>query len=125
MHFFGQVLHFHTIQKDTFHTYDVDYIKINSPRLVGGVGVGGRAPADATPTTPARLLLNRSIPHSQIVKQDTVRGVQLTSEARVHYYAVAPAECAPACSADGNARLKKEKSHSFELVLALFPYLSN
>ena len=55
MHFFGQVLHFHTIQKDNFHTYDVDLLKIKGPRLFGDVGAGGRAPADATPATPVRL----------------------------------------------------------------------
>ena len=46
--------------------------------------------------------------------------MQLTSEDSADRYAAAPAECAPACSADGIVSSEKEKSHSFELVLALF-----
>ena len=110
---------FHTY----FHTYDVHLIKIIGARLVGGVGVGGRAPADATPTTPARLLLNRSTNAMPDSEARLVRDIQIAFEVSADRYAVAPAECAPACSADGNDSYKKEKSHSFELVLALFPYL--
>ena len=50
-----------------------------------------------------------------------VRDIQLTFEESANDYAVAPAECAPACSADDNARLEKEKSHSFELAWLFSP----
>ena len=53
-------------------------------------------------------------------EKSAVRDIQLTFEESADRYAVAPAECAPACSADGNDSYKKEKSHSCELVLALF-----
>ena len=89
---------------------------------LGDVGAGGELP-QTPPATPVRLLANRSIPHSQIVKQDTVPDMQLPFEVRADRYAAAPAECAPACSAVGIDSHKKEKSHSFELTLALFPYL--
>ena len=83
---------------------------------LGDGGAGGRAPADATPATPKRLLLNKTIPNSQILKQDTVQDMQLTSEVSANRYALAPAECAPACSAEGIATSEKEKSHSCELA---------
>ena len=51
--------------------------------------------------------------------------MKLTSEDSANKYALAPAECAPACSAEDIARLEKEKSHSFELVLALSLLLQN
>ena len=46
--------------------------------------------------------------------------IQLAYAATVHDYALAPAGCAPSCSAEDNISSEKEKSHSFELVLALF-----
>lgn len=49
-------------------------------------------------------------------EKSAVRGVQLPFEESADKYAVAPAECAPACSAGGIDSYKKEKSHSFELA---------
>ena len=51
--------------------------------------------------------------------------MQPKSEDSADKYALAPADCAPACSAEGIDSYKKEKSHSFELVLALFLLLQN
>ena len=102
------------------HTYDVDYIKINSPRLIGDGGAGGRASAYATPATPKRLLLNRSTNAMPGSEARLVRDIQIAFEVSADRYAAAPTGCAPACSAVGIISCEKEKSHSCELVLALF-----
>lgn len=115
---------FHTYKR--YFSYLISYLRRGPYQdkrstSLGDVGAGGRASANATPATPARLLANRSISHDQIVKHDPVRDMQLTSEDSADRYAAAPAECAPACSAGDNVSSEKEKSHSFELTLAFLP----
>lgn len=64
--------------------------------------------------------LNRSTNAMPDSEESAVRNIQIPFEVSADRYADAPTGCAPACSAVGIDSHKKEKSHSFELVLALF-----
>ena len=77
---------------------------------------GGELPQTPPLQPPHASLLNRSTNAMPGSEARLVRDIQLPFEESANRYALAPAGCAPSCSAEDNARLEKEKSHSFELA---------